>query len=102
MGILKNELHPGPERTDLLAAQMGYVLVHEVDLALGRFDQFQGQASGGGLAAAGFTHQTKGFALEYGKVQTVHRFQPQLFVGFYFEIFFQIFNFQDFFHGLVR
>jgi hypothetical protein len=58
--VLKDDLHLAPERSQLLLIEGENIATVEAQLARGRLDQPQNEASDGGFAAAGFADQRQG------------------------------------------
>ena len=75
--ILENHLDFLPQRGEFRRIKLGQVLTLENNLALGGFFQLKNTASGGGLAAAGFSHQPQGFTSFDAEVDAIHRFDQR-------------------------
>ena len=77
LSILRLIANPPGEITGGKINFMGQVLALENNLALGNFFQLKNTASGGGLAAAGFSHQPQGFTSFDAEVDAIHRFDQR-------------------------
>ena len=71
-GILKDDLHPSAQLPDLSLVDSGDILPFEKDLSPRRTVKLQQGIARSGLAAAAFSHQAQGFALQDGKTDPVH------------------------------
>src|SRR5262249_37515510 len=74
--ILKNDLHVAAQGPQLRSVERCDVRTLKPPLARGRLSQAQDTAPGGGLAAAGFAHQTQGLPRAYLEAHVVDGVYP--------------------------
>ena len=78
IGILKNDLHVAPAQAHLVGVQRQQFFAIELDRARCRLDQPQHRLGGGGLAAAGLSHQGQGFTARQRERNPVDRLDRRL------------------------